>query len=304
MLILAIWPLFAVICAGHVMARRDWPSASFWPAAEKINYFVLFPALLMSSLASAPVQDPALIRLGGAGVTTILIAALILWGLQRVRPVPAGRFGPMMQGAVRFNTYLALSVLAGLAGTQGIEQAAVYLAVAVPLVNVLSILALSAGDGGTAATPAMLARTILRNPLILACLGGFALAATGIGLPWGTEQFVSLLGQGSLPLGLLCVGAALQPHALRRDAVALGLAGAARLVMLPLLAAAVCKGFDLDPVATLVVVVFSAVPTAPTAYVLTRQLGGDGPFMAGLVTAQTLMAVMTIPLVLALLSMG
>lgn len=303
MLILAIWPLFAVICAGHVMARGNWPSAAFWPAAEKINYFVLFPALLVSSLASAPVHDPALFRLGGAGVATILIAALVLWGLRHLRPVSAARFGPIMQGAVRFNTYLALSVLAGLAGPQGIEQAAVYLAVAVPLVNVLSILALSAGDrsDGAAATPAMLARTILRNPLILACLCGFALATTGVGLPLGTAQFVGLLGQGSLPLGLLCVGAALQPRALRRDAGTLGMIGAARLLLLPLLAWAVCGAFGLDPLATLVVVVFSAVPTAPTAYVLTRQLGGDGPFMAGIVTAQTLMAVATIPLVFAVL---
>ena len=54
----------------------------------------------------------------------------------------------------------------------------------------------------------------------------------------------------------------------------------------------------------LVLVVFSAIPTAPTAYVLTRQMGGDGTLMAGLVTAQTLLGVLTIPLVLLVLGLG
>lgn len=297
MIVLTIWPIFAVICAGFAMARRGWPSAEFWAGAEKLNYFVLFPALLLSSLAKAPVRDPDLLRLGGAGVATILIAALLLAIWRRLHPMPAARYGPTMQAMVRFNTYLALAVAATFAGAQGVERAAVYLAVAVPLVNVLSILALT--DTGAARRPRALLRTIVKNPLIIACVAGFVLALTGVRLPYGTGDFAALLGQGSLPLGLLCVGAALQPDAMRKDAAGLIGMGLLRLLGMPLVAALVGLGLGLDPVAALVLVVFSAVPTAPTAYVLTRQLGGDGPFMAGIVTSQTLLAVATIPLVLA-----
>lgn len=297
MIVLTIWPIFAVICLGFALARRGWPSSEFWGGAEKINYFILFPALLLSSLAKAPVSDPELLRLGGAGVSTILIGAVGLWIFRALRPMPAARFGPAMQAMVRFNTYLALSVAATFAGAQGIERAAVYLAVSVPLVNVLSILALT--EAGNARKPLTLIKTILKNPLILACVAGFVLAATGLRLPFGTQDFFSLLGQGSLPLGLLCVGAALQPAAMRRDAAVLAGMGGLRLLGMPLLAGLVGLVFGLDPVAALVMVIFSAVPTAPTAYVLTRQLGGDGTFMAGIVTSQTLLAVATIPLVLA-----
>ena len=108
--------------------------------------------------------------------------------------------------------------------------------------------------------------------------------------------------QGSLPLGLLCVGAALQPAQMRRDVGALGTIAALRLLAMPVLAAAVTLALGLDSTAALVLVVFSAVPTAPTSYVLTRQLGGDGPFMAGIITSQTLASVLTLPVMLALLS--
>ncbi|WP_394155839.1 AEC family transporter [Loktanella salsilacus] len=296
MLFVTVWPLFALICLGYYLARRGFPDAGFWPAAERINYFLLFPALLVTSLADAPVRDPQLLRLGFAAVVIIMVAALALSLTRRAYPMPAAHFGPLLQGTVRFNTYLGLAILATLAGPAGIERAALYLAIAVPLVNVLSIMALT--EEGEGKSPLAMLRIMARNPLILACIGGIALALTGWGLPFGTGRFLDLLAQASLPLGLLCVGAALQPGALRRDGLVLAASGALRLLLMPLLATLVARLVGLSGVEALVLVVFSAIPTAPTSYVLTRQLNGDGTLMAGIVTSQTIAAIATIPLVL------
>ncbi len=300
MLLIIIWPIFALICLGFVLMRSGFPDAAFWPAAERVNYFILFPALLISSLANAPVNDPEILRLGVAAIATLLIGAgaLALW--RRFRPMPAARFGPILQGGVRFNTYLGLAVIATLAGTEGLERAAVYLAVSVPLVNVLSILALT-GDGASR-SPATLFVNVLRNPLILACILGLFLALTGIGLPFGSGAFFELMGRASLPLGLLCVGAALKPATLRGDVATFAATGAVRLLAMPVLAAVFGIALGLSGVEALVLVVFSSIPTAPTAYVLTRQLGGDGTLMAGIITSQTMAAVLTIPLMVWLLT--
>ncbi|SFR47558.1 hypothetical protein SAMN04488005_2385 [Yoonia tamlensis] len=296
MLFVTIWPLFALICLGYILVQRGFPDAGFWPAAERINYFLLFPALLVSSLADAPIRDPLVLRLGGVAVAIILVAALALSLIRRFRPMPAARFGPVLQGTVRFNTYLGLAIIATIAGPVGIERAAVYLAIAVPLVNVLSIMSLTEAGQGRPAS-AML-RTMARNPLILACLAGIALALTGWGLPFGIGRFLDLLAQASLPLGLLCVGAALQPASLRRDGLTLAVTAALRLLLMPLLSVFVARTMGLNGVEVLVLIVFSAIPTAPTSYVLTRQLNGDGTLMAGIVTSQTIAAIATIPLVL------
>ncbi len=298
MLLITIWPIFALICLGFVLVRRGFPSVDFWPAAERLNYFLLFPALLVSSLARAPVDDPELLRLGAAAVVTILSAAAAVALFRRFRPMPAARFGPVLQGVIRFNTYVGLAVVASVAGVEGLGRAAVYLAISVPLVNVLSIMALTEGAGA----PLALLAKVMRNPLILACLAGLVLAVTGIGLPFGTGSFVELMGRASLPLGLLCVGAALRPETLRADGAAVAATSLARLMAMPVLAVVVARAFGLGGVEALVLVVFAAIPTAPTAYVLTRQLGGDGTLMAGMVTAQTMAAVLTIPLMLWLLA--
>ncbi|MWD27413.1 AEC family transporter [Aquicoccus sp. SCR17] len=302
MLLLTIWPLFALICLGFVLARAGIPDRGFWPAAERINYVLLFPALLVSHLADAPLDDPALLRMGGAEVATILAAAALVLAARRLRPTGPARFGPVLQGVVRFNTYLGLAITASLLGSDGLGRAAVLLAIGVPLVNVLSVLALTGGGGGRGLWG--LLRPILTNPLILACMAGIVLALAGTGLPWGIGRFLDLLAQSSLPLGLLCVGAALRPEALRREVATLAGVSALRLLAMPVLAAGMGLLFGLGGAEALVLVIFAAIPTAPTAYVLTRQLGGDGELMAGLVTAQTMAAVLTIPVVLALLGAG
>jgi len=94
LLFFTIWPLFALICLGYILVRRGFPNPAFWPAAERINYFLLFPALLVSSLADAPVRDPQVLRLGGAAVAIILFAALALALTRRAYPMPAARLPP------------------------------------------------------------------------------------------------------------------------------------------------------------------------------------------------------------------
>lgn len=297
MIFLTIWPLFALICLGFALKRVQVPEPGFWPAAERINYVLLFPALLISSLAEAPLNDPAILRLGGASVVTICIAAMALYLVRRRTRWPAARFGPLLQGLTRFNTYLGLATTASLLGGDGLQRAAVVLAIAVPLVNVLSVFALTEPDARRGLRS--LLRPVYTNPLILACVAGIAIALTGIGLPFGIGRFLQLLAQASLPLGLLCVGAALLPASLRQEAKPLIAISGLRLLAMPVLAALVGLAFGLEAGDLMVLVIFSAIPTAPTSYVLTRQLNGDSRLMAGIVTAQTMAAIVTIPIVLA-----
>jgi hypothetical protein len=290
--------LFALIVAGYLLRRRDFPSEAFWPGAERLNYFILFPALLFSSLASAPLDDPALSQLALAVLVALGLAWLALLTLRRVRGWPAARFGPITQGALRFNTYLGLAVVGALFGQQGLALAALLLALMIPVVNVMSVWALTAERGVNVRA---LLLPIARNPLILACLGGALLNLTGLSLPGGSDRLLGLLAAASLPLGLLCVGAALKPRELSGEIPVLAWNSALRLLAMPLLAFGVAQLFALPALQTSVMVLFFALPTAPTAYVLTRQLGGDSHLMAGIITLQTLLAAASLPLLLGLL---
>ena len=297
-LLTTIWPLFALILAGLTLRRSGFPGDAFWPAADRLNYFVLFPSLLLTSLAKAPLDDPALLKIAVAIFLAIAVACTLFWGARAQRRWPPRRFGPLLQGAIRFNTYLGLAVIGSVFGATGLAYAAVMLAVLVPTVNVLSVIALTAGDG---VRPITLLVSVGKNPLILACLAGILATLTGFGLPFGTDRFVGLLASASLPLGLLCVGAALRLAAARAETPTLLVNSLVRLIAMPGLAALAATVMGLDDTVRAVMVIIFALPTAPTSYVLTTQLKGDAGLMAGLVTLQTLMSALTLPIVIALL---
>lgn len=298
-LLQTLWPLFALILGGLALRRWNFPGEAFWPAAERLNYFILFPALLLSSLASAPLDNPALPRLALAVLLGLGGAWLGLLLVRRLRGWPAARFGAITQGILRFNTYLGLAVVGSLYGQAGLVLAALLLALLVPAVNLLSVWSLTAERGVSARS---LLLPVLKNPLILACLGGVAINLAGLGLPGGSDRLLGLLAAASLPLGLLCVGAALRPQELRGEQAALAWNCALRLLAMPALAWLVARLLHLPALESALLVLFFALPTAPTAYVLTRQLGGDGQLMAGLITLQTLLSGASLFAVLALLA--
>lgn len=298
-ILVSLWPLFVLILAGYGMKRFGFPGEGFWPGAERFNYFVLFPALLFSSLCSAPLDHPALPRLLAAVMLVLFVSTFGLLAARRFKKWPASRFGVLLQGVLRFNTYLGLAAVSGLYGKEGMLFAAVIIAVFVPTVNVLSVMVLSADKNTSFRSRIM---PIAKNPLIVACFAGALLNLAGIQLKWGADQLMKLLANTSLPLGLLSVGAALKLNELRGQIGILVVNSLIRLLLIPAIALLIARVLMLSAVETAILVLFFALPTAPTSYVLTRQLGGDSHLMAGIITFQTLLSAISLLLVIAVVA--
>lgn len=117
------------------------------------------------------------------------------------------------------------------------------IAVAIPLVNILSVLALSSLSWNTLGKTVI---SITRNPLILGCIVGVGFNLLNLPLIDGIGQLVKLLAAMSLPLGLLSVGAALQFDQFKTNIYRLLMNVFGRLLIMPILAFAVCQAFDLS----------------------------------------------------------
>ncbi len=292
----ALGPIFALILLGLGLRRSGFPGDGFWPAAERFTYFLLFPALLVHRLALSRLGDYAV------GPVAVVIVALLLGMTALVcvlRPwlkVDGPAFTSVYQGVIRFNTYVGLAVVLAVFQADGGTVAALVMAIMIPLINVLCVLVLTVHAGGSA-TMAGVARGLLTNPLILGCLTGIGLNLSGIGLPWGSAAVLEILARAALPLGLLAVGAGLRLEGLARPGL-LAAASALKLVALPALAAGLCWVMQPGRLETAVLVTFAALPGAPTAYILARQLGGDVPLIAAIVTVETAAALITLPAVL------
>jgi len=298
----ALLPVFLLIAGGYLMHRTGFPGDGFWLAAERLTYFVLFPALLFSSLATASLDNAPVAPMATAMIGGTLTLAVITWALRRRVAADGPGFSSVFQGAVRFNTYVAITICFALYGDDGLALAAVAIAVLVPLVNVLSVTVLSRyGDGdGDGREWLRAARAISRNPLVLACVFGVIVNAAPVTPPASLTALLEILGRAALPLGLLAVGAGLRIEAARSAGSIALTASGLRLLLSPALALAFCLVLGLSGAPALVVLIFAAAPGASSAYVLAGQLGGDQTLMASILTVQTLLAVVTLPLLLVL----
>jgi malonate transporter len=125
---------------------------------------------------------------------------------------------------------------------------------------------------------------------------------TGLPVPRPAYEFLDALGRCTLALGLLVVGAGLHLGGLRRPSRAALLTVFLKLVVMPATAIALGMAFGLSGSTLGVVACCAAVPAASNAYILARQLGGDAPLMAQILTLQTMLAVFTMPAVIALVA--
>jgi hypothetical protein len=294
---LALAPAAGLIALGAWLKRAHFLPDPFWPGAERLAYFILLPALLVHSLAMADLSGVPVARLMLVIALALIIVAALLAGFRPWMRIGGPAFTSVFQGGIRFNNYVGLTVAAGLMGGPGIALAAVANATIVPIANLFCILVFAKYAGGQASFLGI-ARSIVTNPLIVASAIGAVLQATGLGLPPGLEGMLRALGAASLPIGLLCVGAAFDLFAVRQGLRATLISSAAKFVALPLATFLTCLAFDVRGPAALTAMLFQSLPTASSAYILARHLGGDAPLMAGITALQTVAAALAIPLAL------
>lgn len=139
-------------------------------------------------------------------------------------------------------------------------------------------------------------RTLASNPIILSTLGGVGFSLAGLQLPIPVMNTLDILGKAALCLGLICVGSGLVFSLQGLRPLALGLSSALKLLAMPLVAALVCLRLGASTPVALAACFYCALPTAPNAYIMSKQLGGDARLMAALITLQTLLALLSVPL--------
>ncbi|TCB55348.1 AEC family transporter [Acinetobacter terrestris] len=297
--VMALFPLIMLIAMGYLFKRTQFLTDEFWRGVEKLNYLILFPVLLFNNLAYIKLELATITQVLLALFIIIIITALTLWVAKAFFHIPIARFGVYVQSQIRFNTYIGLSIMSLLFGAQGMQMFAMMIALAIPLVNVISVLAFSQGQG---LKPAQILFSLIKNPLILGCLVGIIFNLLQLSLFSGLEQLFKILASMSLPLGLICVGAALQFRNLKHDYSRLLLNTVGRLIVVPCLAYLICYALNLNQFETIVLVVFFALPTASASYILTRYFNGDSQLMAGVISLQTLCFAVTFPVLMLLLS--
>ena len=296
----ALLPVFLIIALGWVVRRMGFPDGAVWPPMERLIYFILFPCLLVQNLATADLAGIDIAPMGAALLSAIFLMTGGLSVMRARLKLTGPEYSSLFQGAVRWNGFVGIAAANSLFGSAGLALMAIAIAFMVPAVNLLSIYVLTRHASAEPASLRAALIAVIRNPLIMACLSGVLLNVSGFGLAPILDATLKVLGDAALPLGLLAVGAALDLSHMRQFGGTIILAAGLKMLGMPVLVVMTTWIFGVEGITRDIAILCASVPGATSAYILARQLGGDAPMMAGMITATTVVALLTMPLILAL----
>jgi predicted permease len=294
---LLLLPDFLLIVVGAILCRFTPLNRPLWDAAERLVYYLLFPVLLFNSIVRSPLQPAQTFNLAVAGVGTVACGIVLAMAVKYWPGVDARIHASGAQTAFRFNSFVGLALAERLGGPTGLAWMALLIALSVPLCNVAAVWPL-ARHGGHSYT-----RELLRNPLILSTAAGLLANVLGLQFPEAVATTLHRIGLAALPLGLMAVGAGLQFRGLREAPRFAAAMLTIRHAVLPAISIGLALWLALPEAQRTIVLAFAALPTASSAYVLAARMGGNGPYVAGVVTLSTLVGMVGIPVWLAVLSL-
>ncbi len=296
-------PVFLLIVLGYGLRRILLTDDAYWIGLEQLVYYVLFPALLIDTLGHANLSSVPVTGVGGAVLLSVLTMAALCLALRpllaRTIALKGPSFTSVFQGAVRWQTFVALSVADNLFGDVGLALASVAMVAMIPVINVLSVSVLAHFALPQKMSWRHTLLAIARNPIIWGCVIGMALNFSHLPVPRPLYEFAGSLGRCSLAIGLLVVGAGLHLEGLLRPRPAAILTVFLKLIVMPMMAISLGKLFGLSASNLAVVACCASVPSASNGYVLARQMGGDASLLAQILTLQTALAVLTMPIFIA-----
>lgn len=295
---LLVLPDFALMLLGLVLAHRMGFDRGFWNGAEKLVYYVLFPPLLFNAIVNAQFSIVGEAKLLATVLGAFGISALVGFAAYPLLRPPGDVFASCVQTAFRYNSYIGLAFAQSLFGVKGVALMALIVSFVVPIANVIAVSALARQQR------LGLWQQLVRNPLIIATVAALICNQLGVTMPGPVAAFLGRLAAASLALGLVCIGAGLTLAAVTEHRGVLAYFVVVKIIVFPGLAWIGTQLFGLHGLPAQIALLFSALPTASSAYVLAARMGGKPAPVAVIITLQTCLSIVSLPLWVALVSPG
>ncbi len=294
---LSIVPIFIIVVLGHGVRRKIITTDEFWNYNDKLVYWILIPSLLFYKTSTIEISlgllgSYATVILGGLACATAF--GLLSGYLFKLTPPVASS---VLQGCARHNTYIALAVAERVYGAEGLSIAALATAMLVPVTNMslvpIMVWMQQKPSGTSVLKPVM--KDLTRNPLIISVLFGFSVNFSGVEEIPFVHETTRILSGATLPVVLLSIGANLRLQSMPSTALPIVLCLVGKMIVFPLAIVVLAVSLGLSGMELYIAVLFGAAPSAPSSYALARQLGGDAPLMAAILTIQTAISIITLP---------
>ena len=305
-------PVFLIILLGAILQLTGFLSPQVSRESNRLVYWVGLPSLLFNQTAQAEIAGGSALRVSLVLVVGNVGCIGIAYLISRLLRLPGSSEGAFVQAAFRGNLAFiglpvvsyalaqapASSAVASLSEEQLQSLAVLSFAPLVPLYNASAVIVLLVGSGRSQGSWLTLLRSVMTNPLLLACIVGLGWSLTGIAFPLWLSNTCRTVGQMSLPLALLGVGVSLATTKVRGQVSLSVLAALLKVAIAPLVGVLVINWFGLSTTERMIALLYLGCPTAIASYIMAEQLGGDEALTSNTIVLSTLLSAVSLAIIL------
>ena len=288
-------PICLMLFLGVMLKRIGLINDNFIDVASKVVFQVTLPAMLFLSIVQSNHNFSASSALVAFGVIANFVFFLFTIFSTKLVFKGSKDQGVIVQGGFRANTaIIGLAYVANIYGNQGVALAAIYVASLTVLYNIQAVIALTPkGEDTGAKAIKVIAKSITKNPLIIAIFLAVVFYALSIPIPKMVTDAGQYFANMTLPLALLCTGGSLDISSLKQEKLSTWFASSYKLIASPLLITSAAwyigfEGLDLG-----LIFLMSAAPTAAASYVMARAMGGNSTLAANIIALTTVVSLIT-----------
>ena len=288
-----LFPVFALLLFGHLLKRAGLTHDAFLKTADKLIYYIFFPALLfwkIGAAASDQAGDPGLYKAAICAVIGVYVLSSLYIKVFRV---PAFQAGSFSQSCYRFNTYIGMAVILNALGEDGARQFSILIGLIIPIINILAVSTLSWYSEKKVSLPQrvrLTARALISNPLIIACLAGIAYWKWIGGFPIFIDNTFRLAAFVTLPLALFSIGGTLTLSGMKNHFKLSLVACVFKLILLPVTGYLFLKIFHATGISFKLGMIYFTLPTSTALYILSSQLSSDTQLASAAIALSTILS--------------
>ena len=294
-------PVFALILFGSLLKRWRLTDDIFLKMADRLTYFIFFPALLFWKIGGAS----AALSNGTTLYKAVICAVLTVYGLStlfiKLYKVPDFKAGTFSQSCFRFNSYIGVAIVLSALGEDGIKQFGILIGMIIPIINVLCVSTLiwfSEEKVEPAKRLWQTLKALISNPLIVACISGIIYANIWEGFQPFIDNTLKLASYVALPLAMLSIGGALTLTTVRDHFKLSLIASMFKLLVLPLVGYGFLLAFGVSELGLKIGLIYFTLPTSPALYILSSQLNSDTNLASASIALSTILSFFSLSIAL------
>lgn len=302
-----VLPIFLIALIGNFIKKQWLTSDEFWRGIEKLSFYLLFPAVLFSGVYRLDLASSEFFRLTIALIISNLVVSALVIYYQTKENYENSQFTSLFQGATRYNNYILFALSAALFGDDGLSVVSAISPYMIVLTNVTSVMCfihyIPKSSSGVSKNRSIILmfRSIITNPFVIASIAGFIFNYFKIDLNKGIEKTIENLADSALAIGILIVGASLRIKVHPENMKLVAIASFTKLIITPIVTFLILWIMAISGVAKSVGILFSCLPCASSAYILSRQLGGDPETMSSIITFTTIFSILSLSILMYIL---